>query len=324
MADVPDGRPRTACSSSSSTTAASTPPSSPRRWRDEPRTGPRRAADRRHDVRLVREPHRAPLNKLDGVSATVNYATEKATVRFDPARRRARGSSSPPSGRRLPRDAALRRADRRPRRAEAEADDDPRRLRRRLHRLRAALAAGPADVDDPARCSSTTGSGSPSQLATPVVLWGAWPFHRAAWANLRHGAATMDTLVALGVARRLAVVAVRAVPRRRGHDRHADALRADPRARRGGDEIYLETAAVVTTFILAGPLLRGPREAPRRRRAEGAARARREGRLGPRRRRRRAPRPGRASCGSATASSSARARRSPPTASSRTAPRPST
>ena len=32
------------------------------------------------------------------------------------------------------------------------------------------------------------------QLATPVVLWGAWPFHRAAWANLRHGAATMDTL----------------------------------------------------------------------------------------------------------------------------------
>ena len=56
-------------------------------------------------------------------------------------------------------------------------------------------------------------------LATPVVLWGAWPFHRAAWANLRHGAATMDTLISLGVARRLAVVAVRAVLRRRRHDR---------------------------------------------------------------------------------------------------------
>ncbi|MGM3213976.1 hypothetical protein ACS229_30095, partial [Klebsiella pneumoniae] len=36
-------------------------------------------------------------------------------------------------------------------------------------------------------------------LAAPVVVWGAWPFHRAAWTNLRHGAATMDTLVSLGV-----------------------------------------------------------------------------------------------------------------------------
>ena len=37
------------------------------------------------------------------------------------------------------------------------------------------------------------------QLATPVILWGAWPFHRAAWANLKHGAATMDTLISVGV-----------------------------------------------------------------------------------------------------------------------------
>src|SRR6185295_13553979 len=36
------------------------------------------------------------------------------------------------------------------------------------------------------------------QLVTPVVLWAAWPFHKAAWANLRHGTATMDTLVSLG------------------------------------------------------------------------------------------------------------------------------
>ena len=36
------------------------------------------------------------------------------------------------------------------------------------------------------------------QLATPVVLWGAWPFHRAAWANLKHGTATMDTLISVG------------------------------------------------------------------------------------------------------------------------------
>lgn len=36
-------------------------------------------------------------------------------------------------------------------------------------------------------------------LASPVVVWGAWPFHRAAWTNLRHGAATMDTLISVGV-----------------------------------------------------------------------------------------------------------------------------
>jgi Cu+-exporting ATPase len=36
------------------------------------------------------------------------------------------------------------------------------------------------------------------QLATPVVIWGAWPFHRAAWANLEHGAATMDTQISVG------------------------------------------------------------------------------------------------------------------------------
>ena len=72
------------------------------------------------------------------------------------------------------------------------------------------------------------------------------------------------------------------------------------------------------------PLLRGARQAARRRRAEGAARAGRQGRRRPRRRRQRAPRPDRAARRSATASSSAPARRSPPTASSRRARPPST
>ena len=146
-----------------------------------------------------------------------------------------------------------------------------------------------------------------------------WPFHRAAWANLRHGAATMDTLISRRHARRLAVVALRAVPRRRRHARHADAVRPDPRARRGADEIYLEVAAVVTVVPARRPLLRGARQAPRRRRADGAARARRQGRRRARRRRRRAARADRAARASATASSCARARRSPPTASSRRA-----
>src|SRR5919202_6975968 len=69
-------------------------------------------------------------------------------------------------------------------------------------------------------------------LATPVVLWGAWPFHRAAWAGLRHAAATMDTLVSLGV---------------------LAAWLWSLYALFFGDAVtYLETASVVTTFVLAG------------------------------------------------------------------------
>ena len=101
------------------------------------------------------------------------------------------------------------------------------------------------------------------------MLWGAWPFHRAAWANLSHGAATMDTLVSVGIARRLAVVALRAVPRRRRHERHAHGVRLDPEPGDGADQIYLETAAIVTTFILAGRYF----EARAKRRAGAALKA---------------------------------------------------
>ena len=83
---------------------ASTRSRSPRRSDDEPRTRAPRAADRGHDLRLVREPHRARLNKLDGVDATVNYATEQATVDFDPAASRPSSSSRrsrPPATRRV-------------------------------------------------------------------------------------------------------------------------------------------------------------------------------------------------------------------------------
>ena len=120
-------------------------------------------------------------------------------------------------------------------------------------------------------------------------------------------------------ARRVAVVAVRAVPRRRRHERHADGVRPDPRAGEGADQIYLETAGIVTTFLLAGRYF----EARAKRRAGAALTALLE--LGAkdvavaRRRRRRAPHPRRASSRSATASSCAPARRSPPTASSRRA-----
>ena len=169
------------------------------------------------------------LNKLDGVTATVNYATEKARVEFDP------GAVAPEQlvggrrGRRLPGRAAVERAGRRRRAAEP---DETAPLRRRL--IVAALLSVPAlllamipalQFDNFQWLSLN--------LVTPVVLWAAWPFHKAAWANLKHGAATMDTLISRRHARRLAVVAVRAVPRRRRHERHADGVRRHPEAGRG-------------------------------------------------------------------------------------------
>ena len=69
-------------------------------------------------------------------------------------------------------------------------------------------------------------------LTTPVVVWGAWPLHHAAWTNLRHGAATMDTLVSLGVL--------------------TSYLWSAWMLSTGSEHLYLEVAATVTTLILAG------------------------------------------------------------------------
>jgi P-type Cu+ transporter len=85
-------------------------------------------------------------------------------------------------------------------------------------------------------------------LATPVIAWGAWPFHRAAWTNLRHGAATMDTLISLG-----ATVSY-------GWSLYA--LLA-------GSNVYFEVGATLTTFLLIGRLI----EARAKRRAGSALRA---------------------------------------------------
>ncbi|WP_274560835.1 heavy metal translocating P-type ATPase [Streptomyces spiramyceticus] len=86
-------------------------------------------------------------------------------------------------------------------------------------------------------------------LATPVVAWGAWPFHRAAALNLRHGSATMDTLVSLGVL--------------------AAYLWSAGTLALGGDHLYLEVAVVLTAFLLAGRFF----EARAKRRAGDAIRA---------------------------------------------------
>jgi Cu+-exporting ATPase len=106
-------------------------------------------------------------------------------------------------------------------------------------------------------------------LAAPVVVWGAWPFHRAAAANLRHGAATMDTLISIGTlaafgwslwALFLGDAGVIGMT-------HGFSIRPEPGM--ASSQIYLEVAAGVTTFILAGRYF----EARAKRRSGAALRA---------------------------------------------------
>ncbi|AXE39934.1 heavy metal translocating P-type ATPase [Acidipropionibacterium virtanenii] len=89
-------------------------------------------------------------------------------------------------------------------------------------------------------------------LALPVVLWGGFPFHRAAWTNLKHGATTMDTLISMGS---LAAMIWSLWAMIFGHAgmigmRHAASLTLTREA--AGSAIYFEAACGVVTFILAG------------------------------------------------------------------------
>src|SRR5699024_8112570 len=86
----------------------------------------------------------------------------------------------------------------------------------------------------------------------PVVVWAAWPLHRATWINLRHGAATMDTLISVGTLSAFAwsVYALLFTPA--GDDGMRMGFDLMPRRGAGEHEIYLEVAAVVITLILGG------------------------------------------------------------------------
>ncbi len=103
-------------------------------------------------------------------------------------------------------------------------------------------------------------------LATPVVTWGAWPFHRAAATNLRHGAATMDTLVSVGVGAAYLWSLWALLLGGAGEI----GMRMEWTLTGGGPhEIYLEVATVVTTFVLLGHYL----EANAKRQSSAALRA---------------------------------------------------
>jgi Cu+-exporting ATPase len=202
------------------------------------------------------------LNKLDGVEASVNYATEKATV--------TRGAS---------------------------VTDD---------QLVAAIeAAGygvvPPPTEDATESPEAAGPDEALQrvvvsallsvpviamsmvpalqfehwqwlsltLAGPVVVWGGWPFHRAAWVNLRHGAATMDTLVSVGTLAAFAWSLYALFLGTAGMPGMVHPFDLTPERSDGAGNIYLEVAAGVTTFILLGRWF----ETRAKRRAGGALRA---------------------------------------------------
>jgi P-type Cu+ transporter len=184
------------------------------------------------------------LNTLEGVSASVNYATETATVDFDAAvAPEALIAAVESAGYR----AALPSAEP----ATAEELDETAPLRRRLLVSLAlmvpvlAMAMIPPLQFENWQWLSLT-------LAAPVVVWGAWPFHRAAWANLMHGAATMDTLISLGVLAAFAWSLYALFIGDAGMPGMTMTFDLVPERGAGADEIYLEVATAVTVFILAG------------------------------------------------------------------------
>src|SRR5690606_34652235 len=106
-------------------------------------------------------------------------------------------------------------------------------------------------------------------LATPVVLWGAWPFHQATWANLRHGAAAMDTLISMGTLAAFAWSLYALLFGTAGTPGTTHAFELTVGRTSGDGAIYLEVAAGVTSFVLAGRYF----EARSKRRAGAALRA---------------------------------------------------
>jgi len=225
------------------------------------------------------------LNKLDGVSATVNYATEKGTVAFDP--RAVAPDRLVETVQAAGYAAALPSPE--PQREEPTEADDTAPVRRRL--VASALLTVPALVISmiPA-LQFDYWQWLVLQLVTPVVLWGAWPFHRAAWANAKHATATMDTLVSVGVLAAWLWSLYALFLGDAGMTGMTMTLDLLPSASGGAENIYLETAAAVTTFTLAGRYF----EARAKRSAGAALRALLElgeGGLDPRRRRPRATDP---------------------------------
>ncbi|RYB89377.1 copper-translocating P-type ATPase [Nocardioides glacieisoli] len=182
------------------------------------------------------------LNKLDGVTATVNYATEKAkvsypgTVSTDDLLRTVEAAGYAAA---LP--------------STEVVDDAPERdplLQRLL--VSTALSIPVIAMGMVTAWQFTYWQWASLVLAAPVVVWGALPFHRAAWTNLRHGATTMDTLVSVGVLAAFGWSLWALFLGTAGEPGMTHPFRISIDRTDGAGNIYLEAAAGVTTFLLAG------------------------------------------------------------------------
>ncbi len=191
------------------------------------------------------------LNRLDGVEASVNYATEKARVHvptgFDPQLLIAEVEKTGYTAK-LPAPAPTAGAD-----AANPTPEDPelRALRQRL--IGAIWLSTPVVLLSmiPA-LQFTYWQWAVLTLTAPVVVWAAWPFHRAAWINLRHRATTMDTLVSVGVSAAFLWSLYALFFGHAGMPGMTHAFELTVRPSDGAGNIYLEVAAGVTTFLLAG------------------------------------------------------------------------
>ncbi|AKU18499.1 heavy metal translocating P-type ATPase [Luteipulveratus mongoliensis] len=206
------------------------------------------------------------LNKLDGVTATVNYSTEKAKIEFpqsvstDDLLATVESAGYQAALPTLPR---------------AAGDDVPeasdpayehlRSLRERLI-ISAALSVPVIVLAMVSAWQFDYWQWLSLTLAAPVITWGAWPFHKAAWTNLRHGTTTMDTLVSVGTLAAFGWSLYALFLGTAGETGMTHPFRFTIERSDGASNIYLEVAAGVTTFLLAGRYFEA-----RSKRASGAA-----------------------------------------------------
>ncbi len=184
------------------------------------------------------------LNELEGVNATVNLATERAAVRFDPEVTRPEALV-----------AAVERAGytaRLPETAETPREEDPLAALRQRLVVAVALGLPVLLLSMIPTLQFRYWQWLALQLATPVVLWAGWPFHFAAWRNLRHRAVTMDTLISLGTlaAYVWSLVALFALDAGEPGMKMHLAFALDRST--SSSSIYLEVASVVVALVLAG------------------------------------------------------------------------
>lgn len=211
------------------------------------------------------------LNRLDGVTAAVNYATETAhiqhaaTVSVDQVLEtvRAIGYTATP-----PQPATDEASN-----VDQHGDEDAytvaaeRSLRARFYGC-VAMAVPVLAISMIPALQFRFWQWAALTVATPIVTWGAWPFHRAAWMNLRHGAATMDTLISLGTTVSYVWSLYALFLGGAGEPGMHTSFSLVP-AHGSGAEMYLEIGVALTTFLLSGRYF----EARARRRAGSALRS---------------------------------------------------